>query len=787
MKKFAEINAKIGVLAVSLALSACGGGGGSSPGSSTPTGPVAAQRTVSGTAAKGLLKGAAVAVYEIDAQGNRASQAAVTAKTANDGTYTVNIPVTLLSFVIEVTSAPGAVMADEATGTDIPVPDSLKMRSVVALANNAENTYQAAVSPFTEMVARTAESEASGKLTSQAVANAKTAVRTLLGFDPEAVQPVNANSDTAASATDEQKNQSLMLAALSQMAKDNGLNCAQASAGDRIACVVDKVAGAVSVRNGTPALDASSQAQLGVALDKVATDKSVNHTGKGKVVGVPIVAPAPTPEPGTGSGSTPPVSGSPANGVEAAKALFGSLRTNLQAIDADNALTATAARIKNDLQNGLAPAGGDIGNTVALADSAIAYLQRFQSDPTLPASVVVQDYRVSPGAPDWYGQFTDPGFGTCTVQAAPLAISCSVVSAVYSRSYLSAERATSSTYSQRNFTLTPQAGDTSRLAYVATLDKRTVTEKWTQTASGYMNQTSGLVVTPVGSAAQGTLTHVASAGNMTELALKGSMPGRLDDTGAVIEDSEQWDVSASRVNQGDNLYQYNFGASLAAIRDGKTLGTLAIDPASYLRIDLANLAHGAAGHGSANELYLVVNGSTGTTSANGKLKLSGVQADKNGDALIPTRLTFEGTLQSQGATVFSGAASISRGDYGTFDSHAPESATNFVRDAVALTGLLSVPNRPRIGLSVGVTRVAVDAANVTAQYKDGTSVVNASVTARSGERHPFVSVASAAGVRFAFNDTTQSVKVTKDGATVATLDLAKGIIYYADGSYESLK
>jgi hypothetical protein len=53
-------------------------------------------------------------------------------------------------------------------------------------------------------------------------------------------------------------------------------------------------------------------------------------------------------------------------------------------------------------------------------------------------------------------------------------------------------------------------------------------------------------------------------------------------------------------------------------------------------------------------------------------------------------------------------------------------------DAVFVSGQLSAPNRPKIGLNVGVTRLAIDATNMTAQYNDGTSVVNATVTAKAG-------------------------------------------------------
>lgn len=782
MKKIAETGIKAGTLAVALALSACGGGGGASSGSNDSTGAAAAQRTVSGTAAKGLLKGAAVAVYAIDAQGNRASQPTVTTLTAGDGTYSIKLPTTLLNFVIEVGVAPGAVMADEATGQDIPLAAGFKLRSVVGLADTAATTYQAAVSPFTEMIARTAETAAGGKLTSQAVGDAKTAVRTLLGFDPETVQPVNANSDAAASATDVQKNQSLMLAALSQMAKQSSGDCAQADAGERIACVVNRVAGAVSVKDGTPALNASSQAEFSAALTRVAEDDTINHTGKHGVVGIPVVVPTPNPDSGS-TPTTPTVPAKPVSGVDAARTLFGSLRANLLAIDADNALTTTVAGIRNDLENGIAPAGGDVGNTVALMESAAAYLQRYRSDTTLPTDLVVRAYHATTDSLYPYEQGNAPGYGACKVQVDPLAIKCRVVSSDYRQWYPTAPYTSTLGYAQRVFTLTPRAGDATKLDYVARLEKASVTMTW----NGRTNVPSTPVVTPVGAAALGTLTYATSAGDIVQLGIKGSMPARLDNGGAVVADSESWDVAASRVSQGNNLYQYNFGATLAAIKDGRTVGTLAIAPASHLRLSIPDLATGTVVQDAANELLVVVNGGTGTTSVNGTLKLSNTRTDKNGQALMPTQLSFDGTVQHDGNTLLSGTVGIVRHGYESSDSQAPESSSNFVQDTVAVTGLLSVPNRPRIGINIGVTHLAPAAANVSVQYRDGTSVVNASVTAVPGRSTPVVSVASASGVQFAFAGPKEVVDVTKDGAAVAKLDLAKGVVYYADGSYESLK
>jgi hypothetical protein len=154
---------------------------------------------------------------------------------------------------------------------------------------------------------------------------------------------------------------------------------------------------------------------------------------------------------------------------------------------------------------------------------------------------------------------------------------------------------------------------------------------------------------------------------------------------------------------------------------------------------------------------------------------------------MPTRLSFNGSLKHKDATVFTGNVAINRAGYENYDDSADESDTNFVADMVNIGGTLSVPNRPRLSLTLSATRTGKDSADISAQYRNGTSVINASVTARGGELHPLVKVASADGVAFSFTDTTAPVQVTKDGAVVAQIDLSKGIISYSDGSTESLK
>jgi hypothetical protein len=265
------------------------------------------------------------------------------------------------------------------------------------------------------------------------------------------------------------------------------------------------------------------------------------------------------------------------------------------------------------------------------------------------------------------------------------------------------------------------------------------------------------------------------------------MTGRLNASGALDSDYEDWSLNVTRTPEANNVFLYKFGGVFTATRAGQPAGRVEIDNTSFLRVALPDTTSSKVAPNDANELQVTLRGIVADTNISGTLRASADKQDKSKTTHAPTRLSFEGWLKHKDATVFSGNVAITRSGYESFDASAAESDTNFVADIVEIGGALSVPNRPTLSLAVGASRTGMDAANISAQYRDGTSVINASVTAKLGEPHPLVKVSSADGVAFSFTSTSVPVPVTKDGAVTAQLDLSKGIITYIDGSTESLR
>ena len=781
MQNISGMVVKTGVIALALALTGCGGGGGDAgtPAQGAPVGLTPApERTVQGTAAKGLIKGAKVSLYALDAQGVRGATALATAITAADGTYKLQVAASVQNFVIEVTAAPGAVMADEATGTDIAIPEGMKLRSVVTLASNATGTYEGTVSPLTEMIARTAET-ADGKLPQQAVAQAKTSVRTLLGFDPETVKPVNSNSAAAATASEDEKNQSLALAAISKMGSAASAECAQNNPGERISCVVAKLAASVTVTDGQPALEQNRLAQFHDAIQAVAADKVINRTGKEKAVGIPVLTPVPTPTTPTTPVPAPPAPvGAGATPVQATKALFASLRTNLRALDEGDAFRATANGIKTDLAETVAPLGDDVGGMATFVSSAIDQLNTIRASSNWYRTYARVQGNVVSNSPASYSIMN--GEGGCDIVLSPLSMTCTVVQ----NNYLPGSRATSFTagtrvYATRVVKIVPKAGSTTDYSYTAHLEKNTVRYDGFTIVGDTVKEAIGDVVS-------GDITIARDGANLTQLAVKGRMTGRLNAGGTLDSDYEDWTLKVARTDEAAGTALYNFGGEFVAVKAGQPAGKVNIDTTSFLRLALP-ASTGKVGVNAANELQVTLRGSMGNTTVSGTLRVWEGKQDKSKTTYVPTRLSFAGSLKRLDATVFSGNVSLNRSGYANYDASAAESATNFVADTLEIGGSLAVPNRPALSLTFGATRTGPDTADISAQYRDGTSVINASVTAKAGERLPLVKVSSAEGVAFSFAGTAVPVKVTKNGAVVAELDLAKGIITYVDGSTESLQ
>lgn len=198
------------ILTLSLALAGCGGGGSTTTtgtaGGSSPTG----QQTISGVAAtastqKLAEQGMTIKAFALDSSGNETFLAQAT--TGSNGAYSLSLGTYSGAVVLKLFAAGGTTVVRRAA------------------LDSVSGSASVAVTPLTELAVRLVESGAVAKttakvvtkpLTSTAIRNANALVSDLFNVNIITAQPAELSSQAFQSATTEQRDYALVLAALAQ-------------------------------------------------------------------------------------------------------------------------------------------------------------------------------------------------------------------------------------------------------------------------------------------------------------------------------------------------------------------------------------------------------------------------------------------------------------------------------------------------------------------------------------------------------------------------------------------
>ena len=243
-------------LAMTL-LAACGGGGGGGGVAPIPT------FSVTGSAAKGILKMADVQAYEL-VSGVLVQYGSPTT-TDNSGAYTLKLTSTTNPLIIKITANTRSKMLDETTVVsgkfvEINAPSDLVLRSMIPDLT-APADVQA--NPFTEMaiagaLAATDSSGAAVTLTRDVLLISKEAIKIQYGINPFALKAVDADSTTA---TTDQKKLMTLLTGVAKSAKDDSAcstTCQVTKLGATAAIKFDKTTGQGNFKNPSGMATASN-------------------------------------------------------------------------------------------------------------------------------------------------------------------------------------------------------------------------------------------------------------------------------------------------------------------------------------------------------------------------------------------------------------------------------------------------------------------------------------------------------------------------------------------------
>ncbi len=254
-------------LATVLVLSGCGSGGGGD--GSSPAATLPAATTVSGTAAKGIIKQAKVLVCRIVNGVPEADASCASTTSGNDGSYSVSFSDGYTGpAMVKVMPGAASTMMDETTGTDIPY--GMTMRAVVPAVSKTTTVY---VTPFSEMAASAASKTTIDATTIRQSIDAVQSVMLPLGVDM-GVMPMMDLKDNGSDfgMLTRQSNMTKQLARVAMAAKNsnllkdaNGAACNAASTvpSQQIACAVSAMAG---VMNSYVTADATKSAEVLKAL-----------------------------------------------------------------------------------------------------------------------------------------------------------------------------------------------------------------------------------------------------------------------------------------------------------------------------------------------------------------------------------------------------------------------------------------------------------------------------------------------------------------------------------------
>ena len=256
------------VLAAVVGLSGCGGGGGG--GASAPATVLPVATSVSGTAAKGIIKQATVLVCQIVNGAPQPDASCTSGTTGKDGSYNVTLSDGYTGpAMVKVMPGTASMMTDETTGTDVPY--TMTMRAVVPAVGATTIVY---VTPFSEIAASAVSTTTIDATTiSQSIAAVQSAMATL-GVDMSVMPMLDLKDNGSDSALlTRQSNMIKQLARVAMAAKTSNLlkdgsgaacNAAGTTTSQQFACAVTAMAG---VMNSYVTADATKSANLLAALN----------------------------------------------------------------------------------------------------------------------------------------------------------------------------------------------------------------------------------------------------------------------------------------------------------------------------------------------------------------------------------------------------------------------------------------------------------------------------------------------------------------------------------------
>jgi hypothetical protein len=795
-------------MTVAAAVVACSNGGGDS-GPVAPTPPAANTVTLGGTAAKGLLANADVAVLPVNGDGTIGATPLATGVTGTDGRYSLVFTATAgQPYVVRVTAKAGTTHLDEVTGAAEPLPAGFTLRAMLTPAGSGPVTVTTNVTPFSEL-AVAAAARASGGLTAANVAQATSTVRQLLGFDPTTVAVTGVGAATTA---DEQK-LALLLTAVTKMAADGDLGCTAGAAGDKVKCVVDMLGNASRIDSlklavGSGAGEQDVSAALAAAISDVVADPALSGRVGSTVMATVMANLACTTNCAAGGTGGP---GSVATAIAGAKLMFNEIRTDWAMMFSRGGTAPTARGAFNKEAAAFEKAMTSVQPPVEMMAKDVATL--------LIGVDLYNDYQAgrtsSPHRNQGYGEFIDSfGVNPATVSAVGCTLYTDATTTVVATSPANAlvigcralyfiERSfqpgSNVTREWRHgFTIEPKSDGS--FDYTTRARRRDTT----CSASGCTTTANVALQTDTGGqplpAFAGKLTPTLSVspfGEIRSFRLEGELPAAFDDGGrALVNFKHKIALDGAETVAADENRSISVAGNLVAYRDATTVeGTLTLKNG-----ELKTLPP----EGDPAEANLDIVWNTGGSEFEGLIALTDSALDKNGMRRAPTKARLSGVFRNtQGGTSVEFARGTLTAEIVGYDkldtTHQDLSATNSATVKLTLQAVVTTANRPALEVTLGTTADAFvlqegggpAPVQVQLQYRTLVAGQPRQVVAVSAQlsKAPTVFRLSEAtsNISLAWTEGDARVDVIYNNTTlIGTIDTRTWLLTFSDGTFVSL-
>ncbi len=468
------------------------------------------------------------------------------------------------------------------------------------------------------------------------------------------------------------------------------------------------------------------------------------------------------------------------NPVADTKALFSSLRTNLQAWSAASkdggGLSNSTAAMKADFDSAASPLDRNLANWISVSFSGIKLYDDFIQKKS--TAITVNDGHSGPplGACTLYKDAAATVAMTSrdVASVTPQSVSCTLNGMVVEGSERKSASSGLYTHTLIGNSITLAPAGSGNFAY--TTQTMRFSQEYQRDWYGPFGFRALSGQTPVGSAAHGTIGYRISGDIVASAQIDGTMPAHADTSGAVLSDYETWHVKASTTAQASGVNNYALSGSISPVKNGAALGTVKLADTSFIRASVNGNTYHAV------EAKLDIEVATANSTVSGALSLK-FEGDKYGNAPQATYTQFSGSLTNSRAENFNGVITIEVSNYRDYNSFAPQSATNFTPTNTSFKGSLKIVGRPVLAVAFTDHTTGYQTAEFNGTYNDGANVI----TFDGSSGPPATThIASATGVTVTLMEGAKLIDVFKNNSKTAQINTSTRVITYMDGSFETL-